>query len=533
MNKSPHIKRLSFYLILILGLIILYPMMNYHSWLSQGDHGRDLYAAVRTLNGDVPYQDYWWVYGPLMPYYYAFFMKVLGVSLLSILTGKTLLLLGSGLFIFLTLRTLWSPTAGIAGAAWFFLFNNDFFITQNHVGGTFLVTATMACMAKYIRQQDERWLWRGITAASVLLLIKANFGMTALIILAATAFLTDRAHGIKTNARKRFFYLCCIALIPAVAVAIYWGFLYGLSWYEIRQCLPYASSDQPHHMNPFNAFGQLYGFFFKNLMTNLRDFLFCIVVVFGTLRSFYLLTEKKLKDNEHRALALTVILFGFYYVLNLHEYLQSGVWYRSIWSQAPGIIWMFSCIAAAAASFNRYARMLIWSPVFLLIFLGFQDQREALKVVKTSEHYFPGELGGAYVRNDVHWLNTVQETTAYLKKQLGPNDLFFALPYDNIYYYLTGKKSPTRQLIFFDHINIPREQEEKVVRDLEKHHVNYILLSSRMHASEEGLGTFGVTYCPLLGRYVQEYFEPVAKFGNWENEPGWAWNHGTLILKRK
>jgi hypothetical protein len=69
---------------------------------------------------------------------------------------------------------------------------------------------------------------------------------------------------------------------------------------------------------------------------------------------------------------------------------------------------------------------------------------------------------------------------------------------------------------------------------LEKNHVNYVLLSSRAYARKElGLGFLGTTYCPLIGKYIQDNFIPIAQFGDWKDEPGWAWNHGTLILKRK
>ena len=133
-----------------------------------------------------------------------------------------------------------------------------------------------------------------------------------------------------------------------------------------------------------------------------------------------------------------------------------------------------------------------------------------------------------------HGLQLLQQTTEFLNKTLKPNELFFALPYDCLYYYLTGKKTPTRQLIFFEHIKIPPEQEKSVIAELEKNHVNYVLLSSRAFARQEpGLGFLGTSYCPLIGKYIQDNFVPIARFGDWTNEPGWAWNHGTLILKRK
>jgi len=111
--------------------------------------------------------------------------------------------------------------------------------------------------------------------------------------------------------------------------------------------------------------------------------------------------------------------------------------------------------------------------------------------------------------------------------------LFFALPYEPVYYFLSGKKSPTRQLIFFAHINIPNEQEEKIIRDLEKNKVNWIVLSNRSHSNQVGLGQMGIDYCPLIDKYIKDNFLIVAEFGDWVNPPGWIEHHGTRILKRK
>ena len=115
-----------------------------------------------------------------------------------------------------------------------------------------------------------------------------------------------------------------------------------------------------------------------------------------------------------------------------------------------------------------------------------------------------------------------QWVTDFLNTTLKKDDLFFALPYDCLYYYLTGKESPTRQLIFFDHIKIPPEQEISVIRELEKNRIGYVLMSNRIISNETGLGIFGKTYCPLWPIYRQILYaldppgrglEPAARLG--------------------
>ncbi len=135
--------RLFFWLTLVFGIVFLYPLIDTQSYLATGDHGRDFYVFERTLHGDVPYQDYWWVYGPIMPYYYAVFDWLLGVNMLSILAGKALLTLTSGLFIFLTLETLAGGLTGLTAAVWFYVFGYDFFFTYNHAGGIACITVIL------------------------------------------------------------------------------------------------------------------------------------------------------------------------------------------------------------------------------------------------------------------------------------------------------------------------------------------------------------------------------------------------------
>ena len=153
---------------------------------------------------------------------------------------------------------------------------------------------------------------------------------------------------------------------------------------------------------------------------------------------------------------------------------------------------------------------------------------------KQPYRYLNMDRGHIYVGNEPQWTDTVNRVTDFLNATLKKDDLFFALPYDCLYYYLTGKESPTRQLIFFDHIKIPPQQEISIIRELETRKITLVLMSSRIISPETGLGIFGKTYCPLLGAYVHDNFSPlIRQGGDWSQPPGWANNHGVIIFKRK
>jgi hypothetical protein len=268
--------------------------------------------------------------------------------------------------------------------------------------------------------------------------------------------------------------------------------------------------------------------------SNWTNLTLAVLIHASALRCIYLFAKNKLSGLRRTVLVLSLGLLCLFYIANFHEYLKSGVWYRGFWSQPFSIMIIFLLIDTATQSIPKAARKIIFGCLAALaIYCWFLVGRQ-INTVKTESQYLSLPRGNIYLTNSPLWITTVEQTTAFLNKTLKPDELFFALPYDCLYYYLTGKKTPTRQLIFFEHIKIPAEQEKSVIADLEKNHVNYVLLSSRAFVrQEQGLGFLGASYCPLIGKYVQDNFAPMARFGDWVHEPGWAWNHGTLILKRK
>src|SRR6266436_4515709 len=86
-------------LTILLSAVYVWPELNFQDLLSQGDHGRDLYAAEAVGHGKLPYKDFWWVYGPLMPYYYGLFFKIFGTHISSVILGKLILRVLGGVLI--------------------------------------------------------------------------------------------------------------------------------------------------------------------------------------------------------------------------------------------------------------------------------------------------------------------------------------------------------------------------------------------------------------------------------------------------
>jgi hypothetical protein len=287
-------------------------------------------------------------------------------------------------------------------------------------------------------------------------------------------------------------------------------------------------------MSPWVAISNFLQVTLHTILSNWTNFTFAVIINTSALRCIYLFAKNKLTGQRKTVLALSLGMLCLFYAANSHEYLKSGVWYRSFWAQPLSIMITFLLIDTAAQSIPKAVRRIIFTFLAGLAIYSWLLTGRQLMAAKTESQYLALPRGGVYLTNSPSWITTVEQTTKFLNKKLEIHELFFALPYDCLYYYLTDRKTPTRQLIFFEHIKIPRAQEKSVIAELEKNHVNYVLLSSRAFARQEtGLGFLGTSYCPLIEKYIRNNFVPVVRFGDWNHEPGWAWNHGTLILKRK
>jgi hypothetical protein len=512
---------------LIAGIAIIYPSLNYIPFIAAGDHGRDFYAYEATMNGARPYIDYWWVYGPLMPYVYALFFKMIGVSMLSLTYAKGIILLVSGLLIFSSLTLATGPVIAFLTSLWFYIFQPDFFYTFNHWGGVLLSLMIMYFIFRYIFLSDKRSPYLALFFSFLLCFVKINIGFVVLILLLIAVKSIDITKG--TKAGKPFYFLAFFLFLPLVLLT-YSVFINGLPFYAIRQCFPYLDTDQPHNTSIFIALSNL-AVRTVNDFSKIRPELFVnILFVLSILLSLKDLFIGKIKRNPDIYLALFTL--GSAYVLFLHEYLKSGTMYRTFWASPFAFMFIFVMIHNGTIKFKKAHKTVLYIIILLVIIASWIPIRQKIKSQKTDMNYWAHPKVKVFFTNEKEWKETVTATTDYLQENLTEAETFFALPYDPLFYFLTSKNSPTRQLIFFNHINIPKEQEDLIIADLENKKIQLIVISNHAVADGAAMGIFGVTYCPLLSKYINENFKIVKKFGVWDRSSGWIKNYGTMILKR-
>jgi len=171
LSKSLNGRRLYFLITIISGFIILLPSLIFQENFAQGDHGYDLYAYQMVADGYAPYKDFVWIYGPLMPYYYAAFFKIMGQSILAVLLAQTILKFFCGMLIYFIMARITNGIWPYLTSVFFWTFHPYFLHTYNHTGGMFLILFAIFTLITYMYDQKGSYLYLGLASVSLLVCV--------------------------------------------------------------------------------------------------------------------------------------------------------------------------------------------------------------------------------------------------------------------------------------------------------------------------------------------------------------------------
>lgn len=529
-------KTLYFFLTILAGVILLWPLHDFQHYVSQGDHGRDLYCFKMVMNGALPYRDFSWLFGPLMPYYYAAFYILGGVNIQSILLGQMILILLTGLTLYKTCSIFLRPALAFLCAFWYWSFRGpEFFYTYNHSGGILALLVTLYCAFKYIEDGKHRYIYTGFISIFLFMLIRLNMGVSTLLAFVPSLLLTDIIQKTPDAAKRRKLILCLSLAVLAAASLVYGALLSGLPGYAITQSFPYAKTQRTDYT------GSLWGAILYSgrilvlyFTSTLAQKIFGLVLLFSALQCALLSFSLKSTQTFKKNIFLIFSSLLIFIILSSHEFFASGVFYRSFWFFPLLLIAVFYLIGTATKPLSSaFLSTLVFVTLFLPPLLSVENDLRAIRSLKTPEHQLHIGPNKVYTLQTQKWFQVVTGAVNFIKDNAKPEDTILALPLDPLYLFLSDRDSATRQLVFFEHINIGEEQERKILSEMENPHANWAIISNRSVSTEGGMGIFGKTYCPLLGQYLSQHFEPVASFGDWAGPPGWGWKHSVQILKRK
>lgn len=493
----------------------------------QGDLARDLYIYQRTQLGELPYRDYFYHYGPLMPFYYAVFYALFGLKFVSLIWGVILLQMISGIAIYLILVRLATPLMALLGASWFWIYYDKIFMNFNHIGAVPFFLFNVYFLIQFYDSPKVSTFIGILITIFFLLLIKINVGLAVLASSLIVILIMRIKGGLKVF--PSIYQPEMLFFVPIMLAAlIYFFLLHDLPLYYVKQCLP-LSSDYLQ-FKPRFFLKTLYEIILWHWagIPALRQWAAKVLMVSLIFFILMLIIKRKIPRNIFTPFIILLISLSFL----AHEFILLGVDYQ-LWLPYPVFICLFFLMASIVLRENRYLRLL-WLLVIECTMAVFVMGGYAFKhkLVESQALLLPFDKIKIYSFNSPTWVNVVKGTADYLKTHLKPNEKFLAVPYEPLYYWLLDRKSPVIETMFFNFIHISPEQEQRVIANLEKEKVRYIVMSNRVHSSEQGLGLFGVTNCPLLADYIQKNFNQVISFGDWDNSARWDEDYAIKIYLR-
>jgi len=388
---------------------------------------------------------------------------------------------------------------------------------------------------KYLKAPQKKYAFGGYFCVLILLFVRLNIGVAVLLTYCIFLLLADYANRNPLTHQNRVLYVWITIGIGLTAFLVYFSLIKQIPAYAIFQCFPYSSSFRTDIAPSWSdKILQLFGFLnrkFSNIGT--RN-LFFVLMAACLVQSILFLKDKQTPRKTKINYTLSLSFLGIMIFAAGHEFLLSGVAYRLYWILPILILIAFFLIDIATKKQNLWLARMILIFVFLFTIASkHSSQNKIDDTYRNPFHLFSIGKNRVYSYQSFPWISTVSATVDFIKEHTSEGEKIFAVPFDPIYYFLSGRDSATRQLIFFEHKNITEEQQRNIIAGIKKHNVNLIVLSNRSIEPNPGMGIFGKTYCRTLNDYIVKHYEVAAAFGDWVNPGGWAWNHGTKILMRK
>jgi len=329
---------------------------------------------------------------------------------------------------------------------WFLIFRHNFFYTYNHTGGVLLLVYMLYCAFRYIKDRDISHIYFSLMLAFLLCLVKLNFGIVALCALLVSIYCID-FHDVRTKKiSNSFLYLKALTVIPVIVFMIYYVYLQEVSWVAIRQCFPFLSSDHPYSSSiaaSLRTYLEIWAE--QNLQTHAGQ-VFSAIAALSILHILVSLFSKRNDKREAWNIYYALMTCVIFFLFCLHEFLLSNIPYRSLWSEPFLYVAVFLLLGFSIKRLPNVAKILLFVALSYIIGSTALKGYLAIEQNKTPDKYLSINRAKIYVNNAPAWIKTVTATTNYLEKNLKFDETFLAIPYDPLYYFLTGKDSP--ELIF-------------------------------------------------------------------------------------
>lgn len=394
------------------------------------DEGSTAAQALRVLNGELIYRDFFTVVTPGSYYTVAWLFQLFGPSLMvlrwiALVTGIGILLMT----LVIARRVMSWPFAAAAAlmtTVWgWFLVTPNFYSLQ----AALLALIALWCHLRYLESASSRWMLAAGIVTGLAAMVKQNVGAYAAVAIVASILLSRRK-SIRTTAL--FIGAVSIPVLPTLLFLIWSGagpylyeswVYYPLAKYPERFALPYPSFFDT--LSEHGAFERW-----------VRYVIYLPVVV-------YPLTAILLfRAREHRQALIAIALMGV--LLLLQSWPRADVPHILFGLQPTFVLFAYLLYRGATAfppaKAGGYLGYVMLVPLLVLLWNGYE------RTEWEYANYVAGlkadrARGVATVPVDAQRIDLV---TQYVRSHTAPDESIFVVPWAAGFYFLTDRANATR-----------------------------------------------------------------------------------------
>lgn len=479
----------------------------------EGDIGRDLYYYYLVSMGQLPYIDFNWIYGPLMPLIYGLGNKILGVSLNSTLQIWYLILLTSTYFLYFIVKTISNRFFGFIAGSYLICYYGFILHTFNHIGALPVILASIFLTFLYFKEEKVKYMYLLAICYILLAFIKINMALVFSVPTYLTIYLFHYFN--KKPFKDAILSNILIVIVPLIVYGVLFSFA---PIDQINKWFPFLGSQRMttiytpietifsseiFYISPI-AKGH-YSFYFLHRTANLIAYYFIIPAIIFIFSIFAIFKGNKQNIKDYTFL----LLLSFITILSTHELLLAAASYSvRFWTLPALLILLFRFLQVLI---NEYGTKKIFKPALttfislLFMLLGIKLVFHTLYMLD-KKYYCPLERVQISF-NDLHWYAQRLKAMEYIDTNLQKDEQLLSIPYDLLNNYISKRDYPSRITEFMHLSQITEEDELKVINDIEKQKIKYIVYSTKNGPLYGGLGIFGKTHCKILYNYILKNYQ--------------------------
>lgn len=478
----------------------------------EGDIGRDLYNYLLVSEGKLPYIDFNWIYGPVMPLVYGSIFKVFGASIHNALQVWYLLLILSTFLIYFVVKNFSNRFFGFLAGTCFILFYGFFIYTFNHIGALPALIISFYLIYLYIKEEKPKYLYMLAVIYAVLAIIKLNMALAFSVPTYLTFYIYHLIN--KKTVRHVVYSNLLIILIPFI---VYGVFISKAPLDQFYKWFPY--SGQRHSENSYALSELLFAsevlyvnpiakesvfYYIIHRIADLMTYYF-IIPIAGFAYSLFAIFKKTNHVKDYTIL----LIFSLSTILSTHEFILVATSYSlRLWTLPGLLITLFYFLSILI---NNYQNKKLFKPAVIVLFTIMTliiCCKITLHSLYSLEKTYYCPLDRARVSfSNLSWYIHRLKALEYIDDHLAKDEMLFSFPYDMLNNFLSKRPYPTRIMEFIYVSQVNDSDQQKVIEDLEKNRVKNILYSSKFGDLDKGLGIFGQTHCKKLFNYLNSNYQ--------------------------